>query len=389
MKTRIFILIFMCMAFITGVSADVRAQETVAEIEDPFQKELPEYDFLPGAEFQLKTDDVSQSPAGHAALEYNLRVPKGWMSGYDPSKAVTLVPNVMREFAAFESPPGINGIQSSISLKAQKLDVYSSADFWLRGFLKKEGVSILGYKQISTAKTEVLYVKIIDDITYIVRAIASVNGTYLVFAQYFLPQIFWQDDRALQDQIMDGLSFPVSDHTKLENLKGYQFLQEAYFQYPDSWDISPRPIKTLERMNTSLQIKGKDEKLKGLINIHVIKPEKWAGLEQELAALRKYYGNLRLEYDAAPSLVDRSMITGQGILFGVSEQYNANVIGAPSSRYDIRIGLLSSAEHYFIITMLSVRENDEYLHWVKNMNAYRNIFATISSGAMPDDFNAN
>lgn len=297
-----------------------------------------------------------------------------------PEKAQSDVrKGLMQPLGRFQSPSDIRGLNAVLSVQAERLDDYTNADRWLREFLIKEGVSIIGYESNDPSTAKVVYAKIVNGVTYIIRAQAMLNGPRMVFVQYYLPQIDWQEKRALQNQVMDSFQMLKQDKSGLEILKDYKFLDIAGFSYPERWEPQNRAVVKTEDMMDVLLNMGLAGELKGQIIINVIAADAFEGLEAELAQVRQSFDGMNLRYSEVPDAVDQSLSNTEGIIFAVHETYNARLKNTRDISHEIHIGLLSSPSHYFIVSLLTPEKEDNYLIWSENMNAFRAVYETITN----------
>lgn len=390
------ILSLLCMLMVFPVTA----QQAEVQIEDLFDKELTRYELEKDFDFQAQTQLVTGVPFEDEFLEYNIRLPNDWMDGkaaFDGAlindveeileddeivveeEKEELGKGFLRDITQYQSPPGVNGIQSFFTLHAEGLSNYSNADRWLKDYLRVAGVNVLGYESFTPEEASALYVRVIDGGTYIVRSRAFQNGARIIFGRYYLPQSAWQSDRGLQNTVIDSLTIPNKDYSAFENLTQHEFLDIATFSYPESWEIRNTPISVLGRIEERLRNLSSEGAVKGEIYIKIIAADEFEGLETELGSIRQEMDRLNMRYSEKPITVDHDMRGQEGTVFSVSELYEARLKKTRDLDFEVHIGMLSSASHYFLISMLTPSKEIDFFNWSENKNAFRTVFETIKN----------
>jgi hypothetical protein len=340
---------------------------------------LPDIKFFPQAEFEAATELHEGMPGGDVALSYKFRLPVGWESMGD-SGAVgryQISNKVLGEILRFYGPPVID-TRSYFSLQAINLEYKLTAQQWLLQFLLSNGYTIQGINEIDENRAEALYVKVEDSVTYVIRAVAQINGKRIVVAQYFMPADNWDDEKQMQAQVISTFSLTHPIVEPVEEMRKYHFLDIAQFQYPASWEIKYSPLTNIERMHFDLlnvaseleAEKNNKKTLNGRIQVDIASYEAVSSVEDELDALKSSLSKIGLvigeKIDAPVNLK-----FADGVRFVNSSVYNAVDSDSNMLRYEYWITTVEAGDYYYFINLVTPSRDEEFFVWARNTETYK------------------
>lgn len=379
-----------CLAIISSVlillSPAVQAQKLLGEYKIPLPEE--KWEMPSQAEFEKETLLHEATPLGDSALSYRVRLPKDWTEPTDVGLSNYKLSNrLMGEIAQFFGPPKMY-LRSRFTIEALGLNYQLTAEQWFLQHVMANGYTMQGMKTISDHRVEALFVLVQGDTTYVVRAVAEINGKRVVLAQYYLPSQYWNDEKIMQAQVMKSFALTKPDTEFVEKMQVYQFLDVAEFKYPTSWVIRADPVRSIDRMSVEVRNvvskdhvvlkKDKDKplQLNGKIEIALVSSFVVDDLESELDKFKKDLTKTGLIL--GDFIEDRDDFTyDDAVEFGSTKVYKAFDEQKTLLDYELWLTVMSSGSYYYFVTLLTPSRDASYFIWSRNTQTYKLITSLI------------
>jgi hypothetical protein len=363
------------------------AQQAVAPGDEPLKEikiPMPPIEKLPEVEFTKTTKLYDEIPFNDKALAFRVRIPTGWTKNTDIGMSnFSISENVFGEVARFYGEPRVEGERSRFTINALELEYQLTAEQWFLQYLLSNGYTLQGIKTYNENRVEALYVLLEHDISYIVRAVAVLNGKRMVLAQYFLPIEFWDVEKKMQNSVVS--SFVLTDAEKgfVENMKIYQFLDVAEMKYPESWELRAQPLRSIDQMGVQLfnfATPLEDEKtttLDGKIDVRLVSSFDSESLEAEIEVFKQeikekglVLGDIietEMNYEFSPELD-----------FAKVEVYRATDDKDALVNYELWLAIMSAGDYYYFITLLTPSRGDDFYVWSRNTQTFKLILENIA-----------
>ena len=220
--------LFLCL------TAPIAQAQTALQI---YNKETPHYPEQHMQGFADKAKDYAETPLNDENLAFSVKLSPKWQ----PAKSFgfSLSDSVMSEIARFDGNIVFNQSRSYLTVEAQKLAHKTTIKQWFADYAWQNGYSVQGAGERADGAIEAVYVDLVDGETYIVRSLAFINAGTIIQVKYFLPQIRWQQERGIQDQVIKSFALKNTDKTIKVETRGFDYLDIASFQYPTNWWLYP------------------------------------------------------------------------------------------------------------------------------------------------------
>lgn len=368
--------------------ATVQAQVSKLGINVSSVPQIKPTKILPEKDFEAATKLSSEnSPYDEPRISYSIRLPKDWTDNdqkipVGSGGGVVLDSRVLGIMARHTARPK-NLLRSYLQIEAQRLTYEISAKNWLVNFVLGNGFSLTAMTDASEREVEALYVQVIKDQTYVVRARVLLNGPALVMVRYYLPQENFEAERAQQEQVVSSFKLLQPTNERVEKQATYGFLDQSYFSYPESWTLKERSILSVERMSALLyQAREEGEGrtyrlvLDGHIRIQLVSRLLKTTLEQEIETFRK---NLNIpDYDVGGLIEHVTYKYDPTIKSGKAQIYEL----APKDKsymqpYEFLVTIMEGEDYYYITSMITRARQEDFARWAQNMEAAKIINESV------------
>lgn len=357
---------------------------------------LKQNTLLPEAQFNAATKLLSEkAPYNEPRISYSLRVPKNWTDNIQqaaetkdivPSDKTMLSTSVLGIIGRYVGAPK-NLLRSYIMIEAQSLDYEISAQNWFVNFILRNGFSLTALTEKSPQEVEAMYVQVDKDQTFVVRARIMLNGSSLLVLRYYLPAENYEEERALQEQIVGSFRLLQPVNERVEKQALYGFLDQSYFNYPESWTLKEKSIFSVERMSALLYQARNDETktiLEGHFKINVISRLLKTTLADEI---KNFKDTLKIPNYAVGALIedvkydyDPSIKSGRAQIYKLVPTDSVNM-----KDYEFVVTVMEGDDYYYITSMITPSRQEDFYTWAQNMEAARIINESMrrSNVAMP------
>jgi len=348
-------------------------------------QKLKEYELLPEDKFEQATKKVEEiRPYNEEGLSFTIRLPKKWTDNVQqPPGGAALgqrhlsktVPDLLARYVGAAK----NLERSYLTVEAQQVTYEISAQNWFVNFIMINGLSLTALTEKNPREVEGLYVQMMGDLTFVVRTRVVVNGSKLMLIRYYLPQENYEQEKVLQAQVVRSFAVSNPSQEHIEKQAHYGFLDQSYFNYPESWTLKERNILSIERMSALLFQASKDQKkviLEGHIKINVISRLLNTTMAQEIEKFRE---NLKIkDYSLGQMLetvdydYDPSIKTGKAQVYELVPSDPVNM-----KSYEFLVTVMQGDDYYYITSMITPAREQDFYTWAQNMEAARIVNETM------------
>lgn len=346
---------------------------------------MPNVKIMPEKELDQKTEFFTSIPFGDKALEYDVRIPKGWTnSTLAPAEETALNTKIIGEIARFYSAPRVIA-RSYVTLQAINLEYKMSAEHWVLRYLLSKGLTSKGIKKIDDERVEFAYFLVEGDTTYFIHAVAQINGKRVMLFEYFLPGEAWKEEQTLQKAVVESFQIKNPVQEEVEKTVEYRFLDVAKIRYPETWILKAMPIRSIDSMevqilNFSVQkvgYSGPKTVLDGKIEVFLAYYYSIESLGQEIARIKEKFARTGLilgePIDSKGDNIESVVKKNKQI-----ELYDLKIFKAtnPNNRtldYELWMTTLEAGDYYYFFTLLTPARTDDFFVWSRNAETYKEI----------------
>lgn len=339
--------------------------------------------FLSQEEFNKITKEIVESkPYGDEQLAYTIRIPKNWI-GNSSSPTVgemqgRISVDILGGLAKYIGAPK-NLLRSYITVEAQQLGYEISAQNWFVNFILGNGFSLISLVERSPRDMESAYVQVIDDQSYVVRSRVLINGSKLIMIRYYLPQENYAEEKVQQAQVLAGFQLMRPTGKRIEHHDVYAFIDQSYFDYPDSWTLRESKDLTIERMDVLLFQQTKDGRsgtLDGQIKVNVISKLLDTTLAKEIGLFGKTF---KVDGYSVGSLIGRDRYKHDpSVKTSKTEFYKLIPADSVNKKdYELAVSALEGEDYYYIISLVTPAREENFYAWARNVEVFRIVSETI------------
>ncbi len=342
-------------------------------------------------DFEAKTKFIQETPLGNQFLAYQIRLGKDWQK-LDSSKNEQgdLSKQILGDVSIYLGPPNLD-LRSSFRLRANDLPFDVTAKDWFLNYMLINNYNLQGLEINSDKKVQAQYMMVENGTQSVVRAVAQISGSHIILAEYDVPIELWPTESGMAKRSMSTFYIENNDATEVEPTDTYSFVDIAKFNYPKSWILTAAPVTSIERMNASItNLKGGiPQKIKnshfnpenllmdGRVDISVVAKSQDTNMQQEVQLLKNQMTAKGLVLgDLIEPVTDWAH--NDGITFSRIEAYKLNNTKSKLADSEYWIGLFETPGRIYLVRLLTVGRTDNYLTWARNVQAFRNVIATLS-----------
>ncbi len=347
-------------------------------------KAVPHFTDFSTEEFKAKTELIEDEPYSDSSLAFSVRLPEGWSKiegvGKGAVPGETKV-SILREVARY-SGPATPYPPSFFSLELLDMEYDITANIWFLNYILENAFNLQGMKLNEDGSVEGLYVRVIDDRSYVVRCKVQINGSRMTMASYGVPDTRWNDERTFQDKAIEFFEFYDPLAPQGEKKITYNFLDMVRFEYPASW----RQVTTQTASADSAYLrfmpptaKNKRDLSQGLIEVQILSTEISRSLEKEVAAVQKDMIDSGWRIKRLLSDVTDDYNVHDTIEFhrvDIYEAENQSAYGG-SKANEIWFAVLADRDFLYFVKMIAPRREVSFLDWARNKEVFKTIVETI------------
>ncbi len=349
-------------------------------------KKILHFTTLPDKVFLDQTQLVQERPEGDKYLAYDIRLPKGWKKvdenggqAQDNNDNIdkSLNRRVIGKVAQYWGPTMIDSV-SRIEVRAVALDINISALNWFLNFIMSNGYTLQGIERVSDRRIESLYVLVEGDTSFIVRTIAEINGPRMVLISYYLPEAHWNEEKAMQEKVIQSFHFLEPEKVNLELMQTYSYLDLLRFDYPVSWKLLAPEVTSTESMNAKLinSPPNDNKTVNGEIDLRIVSTDLDTSLAKEVQELRDKLTERGFTIDKLIE-VPEDFKFHDHIYFGRVEVY---AIFDNAKKFQIQeywLSIMAEDRYYYIVSMLTPSRTANFYIWARNTEAFKSVVESL------------
>jgi len=350
-------------------------------------KPLKKVEFAPVEEFINSTKLIEEIPYDDQFLDYSIRLPKDFELSTSKLRFNNQAENVSKKVLGVVSryvgePRGY--VRSSFVLEALELTYEISARNWFVNYVIKNGLSLEEVGEGNDTSIEAIYIEIIKNVTYIVRIKAIKNGPRMIMARYYLPQELYEEQKAMQSQVINSFKLKNTESNEIESLQSYAFLDQSYIKFPNSWQLDAPYIRSIDRMEARIFRNVKGNRLDGQIDIYLSRKEPDKKRSSEI----EYYKEKAIleGYELGAFLETKELDHSEDIKFAITEVYQLKSKRQDLLNYEMWFTLLENKEYYYFVTMYTPEKEISFAPWARNTEAYKILLKNVKRESTDDNF---
>lgn len=367
----LFCILLLLVFGLVGISP-AQAQRILEDLKKP----MPEIEALSVDAFEVQTVLHEETPSDEKILGHSVRLPNDWTKFDGVSVGASALEGyVLSEVLRYYSPSNF-GVRSYFSLQAAALEYQLSAEQWLALYLVENGYTIEGFQTHGEKSAEAVYVVLEGDRSFIVRSLVNINGGHVIVVQYVIPIEEWAEKKALQKGAIDSFSLTYEGDGFAEKMNPYRFLDVAELQYPDSWELRAKPMRSIDRMyvqffNFTQQSQySRARVLKGQIDVHLISDFVVGNLEEEIESFKDAFQEGSLVFE---TLLDEreDFVSNPKLEFSKTYIYDAVDKETGRLKYEVWINIASAQGYYYFTTLTTPSRDKDFGTWVRNTQSFK------------------
>lgn len=376
-KFQLFRILFVMLVIgVAPVCAMAQGYDTSAVKEAPhYFEEMSEEEFIENSRL------VKEEPDGQKSLSYKIRIPDGW-SKVDSSRQkkgddlFSMNRSIIGTIAKYYGPSDIMG-GSRFEIEAQTMDHDMTAKNWLLNHLLQSGYTLQGMTEYSDYRVEVVYVALEKDTPYIVRTMAHINGRQIILASHYLPDRYWNKDRAQQDYVISSFELTNKEATTIEVNHTYEVLDLLKFDYPSSWQLMSPRIYDISGIDIVLLNSPDGRNSNGEITLHLISTELDTTLSEEVEFFRNELEEARgVEIGDLISSPDHYNFPAH-TYYDKVEVYSLKGTDIKLIDYEYWVAIMAEDRYYYIIEMLTPSRNVDFYNWARNTETFEVVIQSL------------
>ncbi len=381
---------FLCVLAVLLITLNMTGQ-ALAQTGQPDTDKIPPIpsysDELSYDEFVAASDVYEEVPLGDHYLAYKVRLPKKWRreesgrASYMEAKSQEedefgLSQRLLGEVAQYFGPVRLDAL-SRFDVKAQNLEYEVTAKNWFIHEILSRGYSLEGLNVYSDRRVEALYVVVEKDTAYVVRAIAEINGPRMVVASYYVPDTYWEKERAEQEWAMKSFQFVSPEQTRIEMTRTYDFLDLLTLRYPASWRLIAPNIFSIEGMEAKLVNSLDDKTLNGEIHVTILSNEYENVLAEEVRYIKEDMQGRGLDIGELKETLNHKYEFEPHVLYSHVEAYSVVDADKNVLAHELWLAVMEEDRYYYVVWMLTPGRDGEFYTWARNGEAFETVITSI------------
>ncbi len=369
---RQILFLFLTVILVCGSGA-VQAQQIL----DIFKKDMPKIELLPEEEFVEKTVSQHEMPVGARALSFSIRIPKDWTAADDVSLGSLVISDKIVSNMAKYFGPVSTGVRHRMSVDVIGVTYQMTAKHWFIQYILDNGYSVQGVTVHDDHRVEGLYIFVEDNVSYVVRSVVQLSGKNIVFVQHFLPLEEWHANKVMQAQVLKSFALDTLSTETIEKMKTYNFLDIAEFQYPESWKLKVKAIRSVDRMDAEILNRHEQQYgarsvdlLSGRISFELISIFATQGVDNEIERFKAELTERGLFVqdfmgDYTDFVFEDPDVMAETHVFEMIDKNQG------AQEYEFWVTVMAFGDYYYYISLLTPTRESDFLKWSRNTQAYK------------------
>ena len=342
-------------------------------------KELEALELLSDEKFQEETQKFDKEPYSDPDLHFTVNIPKQWADniskGKVDSEERSISNKVLTELARHTSPPHPEHARSFFTIDAMALNYEIGIKNWFVNYALINGLSLERLTIKNKKELEALYVEVRKETTFVVRTKAMINGDKIIIARYYVSSWLHKDEKTMQAQVIDSFKLVNLRDMPIEELDTHGFLNQSYFDYPPSWTLKAKPVKSIKHMEASLQKNIVEGKVDGKIDIDVFNK---LSTPSRSTVIKKFRDEFSIpNYEIGKLIEKPEFQKHKDMNFGMMQAYQLLPERSNMLNYELWVGVIESEDYIYLVTLVTAARDEEFYIWARNIEGYKQIVASI------------
>lgn len=345
------------------------------ELLESFSTPLPTVEEMDPAAFEQATTLYDEAPFGNELLSYSVRLPKEWKKDEKSGLISSSDSHLLAEIARYNGPVGLEA-RSRFTVDILDLQYQVSAQQWILQHVLANGYNLQGIRVHNTRKVEALLVMVDRDASYIVRAVAQINGKKMIFAQYAIADTHWATEQGMQAAAINSFALKTDKKEIIEEMILFQFLDIAEFMYPVSWTLRAPPLNSIDRMSAKVSNLNEDQSVNGQMEMDLVSSEVTKSLSDEIENYKKAFDKKGLVLGEEIEKREDFKFN-ENMEFAFLNVYSATDKESKMLDYEIWIAMMSANGFYYFVTLLTPARDADFFVWSRNTETYRVVVESV------------
>lgn len=343
-----------------------------------FKKPIPEVNLMSEEEFIKKTREVTKVPYDEDVLAFTMRVDKTWEEKEGGGLGnIMLSEKLFQDIITFYGNPTISG-RSRLEVQALNIEGTLTAEQWYIKYILEGGFTTEGFKTHSDNKVESLMVVMDRDYSFYLRTMVFINGSKVIMVRYYVPVHYIQEQAAMQAQVLASFKLKYNKPRVLAEMASYRFLDVLEAQYPKTWKLYPKTMRTADRMEATLlnikEIPGgigqaASVSTQGRVDIVVLSAATNQSLVQQVDSFKKHIEGMGMIVGDKLETVEFEY--NESMDFGLSESYGAVDSSNSLSDYELWYSVMVGGNYYYMMLLLTPSRNENFATWADNTQNFK------------------
>lgn len=344
-----------------------------------FKKPMPEIKLMTDAEFEEKTMEVSKVPYGEDVLAFTMRVDKTWEESEGGGMGnVMLSEKLFQDISTYYGKPTISG-RSRLEVQALNIEGTLTAEQWYIKYILEGGFTTEGFVTHNDNKVESLMVIMDRDYSFYLRTMVLINGSKVIMVRYYVPVHYIQAQASMQAQVLASFKLENEKPRVLAEMASYRFLDVIEAQFPKTWKLYPKTMRTADRMEASLvsvkEIPGgigqqPSISTQGKVDMLVLSSAVNQSLVAQVDEFKKYI-------EGAGMIVGDKIETkndftyNESMDFGLTEVYKGIDSSSNLNDYELWYSVMVGGNYYYMMLLLTPSRNEDFGTWADNTQNFK------------------
>jgi hypothetical protein len=179
----------------------------------------------------------------------------------------------------------------------------------------------------------------------------------------------------MQAQVVNSFELLNMRDMPIEEPETHGFLNQSYFDYPPSWTLKAKPVKSIRHMQASLQKNIVQGKLDGKIDIDAYNK---LSISSRSEVIKKFREEFSIPgYEIGRLIEKPEFQKHRDMSFGMMQSYQLLSGKSNMLNYELWVSVLESENYIYLVTLMTAARDEQFYIWAKNVENYKQIVASV------------
>ncbi|MAF97544.1 MAG: hypothetical protein CMH26_02800 [Micavibrio sp.] len=381
---------YWCVALLLAFSfhccfATVSHAQSILDI---FEKPMPKMEGEDYDTFVKNSKFEEEYPVGSRDLSYEVRLPQDWEKAEGVSMSSLVVDdNILSTINKYWGPVS-TGTRHYMTVQVVGLKVQMTAKDWFVRYILDNQYTVQGVDVIDDRDAEALYIFVQDNVSYVTRSRVIISGKKVIFVQHYLPIEEWHDNKVAQAHMLKSFQLKYPSEEVVEELLAAQMLDIAEFKYPETWELKPGAMRSVDRVKSQLLNVDKSPTgqriLDGQIDLQLVSVFATEGIEEELDNIQDDLVKRGLFIQEEMDDHTQYMFDGTDLV-GTTYVYQLADKNMSIKAYEYWITIMAYGDYFYFMTLTTPSRETDFFKWSRNVQTYQTVsryFKNIETSAL-------